>query len=122
MIYPEGPGDDSHAGAGSTPGAGSSRPGRGAAPRRRPSPTWSRPTGHVYSYDVNPEFQEIARKNLEKFGLMGSITLKNKDAKQGIDEKDLDAALVDMGDPWELVPNVKKALAPSGMMAAICPR
>jgi tRNA (adenine57-N1/adenine58-N1)-methyltransferase len=79
------------------------------------------PEGHVYSYDVNPEFQETARKNLEKFGLMGSITLKNKDAKLGIDEKDLDAALVDMGDPWELVSNVKDALAPSGMMAAICP-
>ncbi len=77
--------------------------------------------GHVYSYDVNPEFQEIARKNLEKFGLMGSISLKNRDAKLGIEERDLDAALVDMGDPWELVPNVKEALAPSGMMAAICP-
>lgn len=79
------------------------------------------PGGHVYSYDVNPEFQETARKNLEKFGLMGSVTLKNKDAKQGIDEEDLDAALVDMGDPWELVSNVRKALTPSGMMAAICP-
>ncbi|MDA4135965.1 MAG: tRNA (adenine-N1)-methyltransferase [Thaumarchaeota archaeon] len=79
------------------------------------------PSGQVYSYDVNPEFQNIARKNLEKFGLMGVITLKNKDAKEGIDERDLDAALIDMGDPWELVANVKKALAPSAMMAAICP-
>lgn len=79
------------------------------------------PTGHVYSYDVNPEFQETARRNLQKFGLMDAITLKNKDAKLGIDEEGLDAALVDMGDPWELVPNVKKALVPSGMMAAICP-
>ena len=79
------------------------------------------PEGHVYSYDMNPEFQDVARKNLEKFGLMGAVTLKGKDAKEGIEEEGLDAALVDMGDPWELVPNVKKALAPSGMMAAICP-
>ena len=56
-------------------------------------------TGHVYSYDVNPEFQEIARKNLEKFGLMGAITLKNKDAKLGIDEEELDAALSGHGRP-----------------------
>ena len=63
----------------------------------------------------------MARKNLEKFGLMGSITLKGKDAKEGIEETDLDAALIDMGDPWELVKNVKGALAPSAMMAAICP-
>jgi tRNA (adenine57-N1/adenine58-N1)-methyltransferase len=79
------------------------------------------PTGQVYSYDVNAEFQGVAKKNLEKFGLMGSITLKTKDAKEGIDERDLDAALVDMGDPWELVSRVREALAPSGMMAAICP-
>ncbi len=79
------------------------------------------PSGHVYSYDVNAEFQEVARKNLEKFGLLGAVTLKGKDAKQGIEESELDAALVDMGDPWELVDNVKAALAPSGMMAAICP-
>jgi len=79
------------------------------------------PDGHVYSYDVNPVFQDIARKNLEKFGLMGVITLKNKDAKEGIEERDLDAALIDMGDPWELVHNVREALAPSAMMAAICP-
>jgi len=79
------------------------------------------PTGQVYSYDVNPEFQSIAKKNLEKFGLMGSITLKNRDAKEGIEERDLDAALIDMGDPWELVSPVKEALAPSGMIAAICP-
>jgi len=31
---------------------------------------------------------------------MGVITLKNKDAKEGIEERDLDAALIDMGDPW----------------------
>jgi tRNA (adenine57-N1/adenine58-N1)-methyltransferase catalytic subunit len=79
------------------------------------------PQGKVYSYDVNPDFQEGARKNLEKFGLTEYIVLKNKDAKEGIDEKEIDAALIDMGDPWELVKNVREALVPSGMVAAICP-
>ena len=79
------------------------------------------PGGQVYSYDVNSEFQAVARKNLEKFGLIGCVTLKGQDAKLGIEESDLDAALIDMGDPWELVPNVRRALTPSGMVAAICP-
>ncbi len=79
------------------------------------------PAGRVYSYDLNAEFQEVARKNLERFGLLDVVTLRGKDAKEGIEESDLDAALVDMGDPWELVRNVKGALSPSGMMAAICP-
>jgi tRNA (adenine57-N1/adenine58-N1)-methyltransferase catalytic subunit len=79
------------------------------------------PQGRVYSYDVNADFQAVARKNLEKFGLIDYVTLKGQDAKLGIEEKDLDAALIDMGDPWELVPNVREALAPSAFMAAICP-
>jgi tRNA (adenine57-N1/adenine58-N1)-methyltransferase catalytic subunit len=79
------------------------------------------PLGQVYSYDINPDFQSVARKNLERFGLINYVTLKGQDAKLGIEERDLDAALVDMGDPWELVPQVRQALAPSAMMAAICP-
>ncbi len=79
------------------------------------------PEGHVYSYDLNAEFQAGARRNLERFGLVKNVTLKNQDAKLGVEERDLDAALLDMGDPWELVGQVRDALAPSGMVAAICP-
>lgn len=79
------------------------------------------PAGQVYSYDLNPEFQTNARKNLERFGLGAVVTFRGVDAKLGIEEKRLDAALLDMGDPWELVGAVREALAPSGMLAAICP-
>jgi tRNA (adenine57-N1/adenine58-N1)-methyltransferase catalytic subunit len=79
------------------------------------------PEGHVYSYDINPEFQDVARRNLERFGLVKHVTLKARDARLGVEERDLDAALVDVGDQWELVPPVKEALAPSGMLAGICP-
>jgi tRNA (adenine57-N1/adenine58-N1)-methyltransferase catalytic subunit len=77
--------------------------------------------GHVYSYDISADFQSVARKNLEKFGMAGSVTFKNRDAKEGIDERELDAALIDLGDPWELVQRVREALVSSGVMAAICP-
>lgn len=79
------------------------------------------PGGHVYSYDVNEEFQAQARRNLERFGLATHVTLTLRDAKLGVEERDLDAALLDMGDPWDLVRAVKDALAPSAMLAAICP-
>ncbi len=79
------------------------------------------PSGQVYSYDLNEQFQSVARRNLEKFGLINYVTLKNKDAKLGIEENELDAALIDMGDPWEMVANVRLALSPSAVMAAICP-
>lgn len=79
------------------------------------------PEGQVFSYDINEEFQAGAKRNLERFGLSKNVTLKTRDAKLGIEEKELDAALLDMGDPWELVKPVKEALAPSGMLAGICP-
>jgi len=83
---------------------------------------WSvAPGGRVFSYDINEEFQAGARKNLQRFGLLENVTLKQQDAKLGVEERDLDAALIDMGDPWELVKPVKEALAPSAMLAAICP-
>lgn len=79
------------------------------------------PEGRVFSYDINEEFQAGARRNLERFGLLKHVTLRTQDAKLGIEERDLDAALIDMGDPWELVKPVKEALAPSAMLAGICP-
>ena len=79
------------------------------------------PGGRVFSYDINGEFQAGAKRNLERFGLSEHVTLKTQDAKLGIEERDLDAALLDMGDPWELVKPVKEAMAPSAMLAAICP-
>jgi tRNA (adenine57-N1/adenine58-N1)-methyltransferase catalytic subunit len=79
------------------------------------------PGGMVYSYDISGEFQGVARRNLERFGLGKYVTLKTQDAKLGVEERELDAALIDMGDPWELVRPVKEALAPSAMVAGICP-
>ena len=79
------------------------------------------PEGQVYSYDINGEFQAGARRNLERFGLSKHVTLKNQDARLGVEERELDAGLLDIGDPWELVKPLREALAPSAMVAGICP-
>ena len=79
------------------------------------------PSGRVYSYDINESFQSVARKNLERLGLSEFVTFKLRDAKEGIDERELNAALIDMGDPWELVRNVRECLEPSGLLAAVTP-
>ncbi|MBI2938148.1 MAG: tRNA (adenine-N1)-methyltransferase [Thaumarchaeota archaeon] len=80
-----------------------------------------RPHGHVYSYDLRPEFQEVAKKNIERAGLGEYITLKQGDAKQGLDVTGADIALVDVGDPWTLVKPMKNALKGSGTLAAVIP-
>jgi tRNA (adenine57-N1/adenine58-N1)-methyltransferase len=40
---------------------------------------------------------------------------------QGYDEVSFDAAIVDLGDPWNMISQVYPALKPSGAFIAICP-
>jgi len=79
------------------------------------------PSGHVFSYEVREDFQENARKNLARLGLLEFVTLRLSDAKEGFQEKDADAGILDIGDPWEALPSFRRSLRPSGVMAAITP-
>lgn len=80
-----------------------------------------RPTGKVYSYEIRPEFIEIAERNLKRAGLQDYVVIKNKDASQGFDETEADAVLIDVGAPWTLVKPAYDALKGGGALAAILP-
>lgn len=79
------------------------------------------PTGMVYTYDLNPDFQGVAKKNIERLGLSGFVTFKSGDSRLGFDERDFDAGVLDVGDPWEVVPSMKASLRPSAPLAAVTP-
>ncbi|MCL5672624.1 MAG: tRNA (adenine-N1)-methyltransferase [Nitrososphaerota archaeon] len=79
------------------------------------------PSGMVYTYDLNPEFQGVAKKNIEKLGLSPYVTFKAGDSRLGFEEEDFDAGILDVGDPWEVVQSMKRALKPSASMAAVTP-
>ncbi|MDG6939924.1 MAG: tRNA (adenine-N1)-methyltransferase [Nitrososphaerota archaeon] len=80
-----------------------------------------RPEGHVYSYEVREEFMKIAERNARKAGVSDFVTFHLKDASQGFEEKDADAAVIDVGDPWEMIGPAWDALKPSGGMVAVTP-
>jgi tRNA (adenine57-N1/adenine58-N1)-methyltransferase catalytic subunit len=79
------------------------------------------PGGMVYTYDLNPEFQELAKKNIERLGLSPSVTFKVADSRNGFDVTGMDAGILDVGDPWEVVKSMRLALKPSAPMVAITP-
>jgi len=79
------------------------------------------PDGMVNTYDLNPEFQEVARKNIERLGLSKYVTFKVGDSRLGFEERGMDAGVLDVGDPWEVVHSMKEALKPSAPMAAVTP-
>ncbi len=80
-----------------------------------------KPGGHVYTFDINPDFMAVARRNLEKAGLMEFVTSCQYDPHLGLDLKDADVAVVDLGDPWTAISQVYSSLKKSGSFVAICP-
>jgi len=80
-----------------------------------------RPTGRVYSYEIRSEFLEVAAKNLRRAGLIDYVELKNQDITRGIDERDVDAVVLDMATPWLVVPHAYNALKGGGCFVSFSP-
>jgi tRNA (adenine57-N1/adenine58-N1)-methyltransferase len=80
-----------------------------------------KPTGRVYTYEVRPEFRERAIKNLERAKVSDYVESKNRDVTEGIEEKDVDAVILDMATPWLVVPHAYTALKGSGVLVSFSP-
>ncbi|HHC19503.1 MAG TPA: tRNA (adenine-N1)-methyltransferase [Euryarchaeota archaeon] len=80
-----------------------------------------RPTGKVISYDINEEFFKIAYYNLRVVGLHEYVDMKLKDIKEGIDESNVDAVVLDIPEPWDVVEHARNALKPFGHFVAYVP-
>ncbi len=80
-----------------------------------------KPTGHVHSYEVRREFVELALKNLQRAGVSEYVTVKNRDITQGIDEKEVDAVVLDMATPWLVISHAYSALKGSGAIVSFSP-
>lgn len=78
-------------------------------------------SGKIYSYEAKSEFMEKARKNLERAGILDRVVLKNKDVTLGIEEKDVDAVVLDLATPWKVVPVAYKALKACGSLVSFSP-
>ena len=82
-----------------------------------------KPRGHVYTFDVDEKFMKIAEKNIQKAGVSKYVTQHNMDLKTAkkLPLSDIDVALIDLGDPWTVIPKVREMLKGSGSIFAICP-
>lgn len=82
-----------------------------------------KPRGHVHTFDVDSDFMKIAKKNIEKAGLIKYVTMKNLDLKTAkkVPITEADLVLIDLGDPWTVLEQARKMLKGSGGIFAICP-
>jgi len=60
-------------------------------------------------------------KNLKKANLEKSVETKLKDVTRGISEKDLDAVILDIPNPWDAIKHAYKALRPGGYLCTYSP-
>jgi len=80
-----------------------------------------RPNGVVYTYETRKEFLELAKANLTMIGMDRFVVFKNKDVKEGIDELGVDAVVLDMADPWDVVQHAFASLRSGGVLACFVP-
>ena len=59
------------------------------------------PQGRVISYEVKQDAQNLARKNLTRFGLDARVDFKLRDIQQGFDETNVDAFFLDVPNPYD---------------------
>jgi len=76
--------------------------------------------GKVYSYEVRKDYFELLKNNLKMLGLDKSVKLVNKNVKDA-KEKNLDAVILDLPEPWDLIKMVEKVLKPGGRFIAYIP-
>ncbi len=79
------------------------------------------PAGRVFSYEVREDFAKEAQKNIEKVALTDVIMIKQQDILKGIEETDVDAVVLDMAVPWDVVPLAYEALHGSGVFVSFSP-
>lgn len=77
--------------------------------------------GHLYSYEIRPEMQQLAKKNLERLGLADRVTFKLRDISEGFDETGADALFLDLPNPFDYISQVRASLKPGGFFGSILP-
>lgn len=79
------------------------------------------PEGKVFTYDRREEFSKIARENVEGAGLAQFVEFKIGEAKDGFEERGLDAAVIDLPSPWDGIPAAAESLGGGGVIASLSP-
>src|SRR3989454_9779929 len=78
--------------------------------------------GRVISYESREDFARTAMKNIERYlGPVHNLMLRQCNAYEGIEETDLDRVVLDLPEPWQVVPHAATALRSGGVYLSYVP-
>jgi tRNA (adenine57-N1/adenine58-N1)-methyltransferase len=79
---------------------------------------------NITGYEIRDDFLEIARQTVRRFlgePALDSYQTSLRDAYQGIEGEDFDRVVLDLPEPWQVVPHAEKALRRGGIFLAYTP-
>jgi len=79
------------------------------------------PGGRVITYELRQDFIKQARENIQRAGLGDLLTIKGSDISEGIDERDVDAVVFDIPEPWMATGHAFESLKMGGNLVCYVP-
>ncbi|HEY6101888.1 MAG TPA: tRNA (adenine-N1)-methyltransferase [bacterium] len=78
--------------------------------------------GTVYSYEIREDFARRAALNIERYvGPQDRLVMRAQDVYAGIPDRPLDRIILDVPEPWRVVPHAVEALRRGGILLAYLP-
>ncbi len=77
--------------------------------------------GNVIGYDLRSDFLELALSNVRTFASSANLLLRERDIYTGIVDEALDRVVLDLPEPWRVLPHLVGRLRQSGWVAAYNP-
>ena len=78
----------------------------------------------IVGYELREDFANRAKANVRSFlgeDVMDRYKVELRDCYAGIDERDLDRVVLDLPEPWQVVPHAMEALRPGGILISYLP-
>jgi len=76
----------------------------------------------VIGYEIREDFAQRAKANVaDLLGEGANYRVELRDIYEGIDEIGIDRIVLDLPEPWRVVPHAEKALEPGGILLAYLP-
>lgn len=79
-------------------------------------------SGQVISYDIRRDMLDQSLTNVRMTTPEpDNLTLKQRDIYEGIEDEDLDRVVLDLPEPWHVVPHASEKLVPGGLLFSFLP-
>ena len=78
----------------------------------------------IVGYEIREDFKNRAMANVRSFlgeDALDRYRVELRDAYECIDERDIDRVVLDLPEPWQVVPHAMEALRPGGILVAYNP-